>query len=184
MIEYDSNGIYVDAKGNRSYKCYVEFRLDGKRTMGGVYVGQSTQDELLVDVHVCESSMQMGTKATEVWKSTGRLVTVRPPDVINMFTPDSSFAAPMPSDVDGLARLILDPDSSAPLYVALREEITRMAAQPPPDEKGYRWQPSVVTLVRSMPQARVLMEDKLPYDQLCTACKVLDRAAELIRGAA
>ena len=42
-----------------------------------------------------------------------------------------------------------------------------------------------VGILRGLPEARVLFADKpRSYDQICIACKVLDRAVALLRGAA
>lgn len=193
MLDFDSNGIAVDAYGSRTYKRYAEILVDGKRAVGGVYIGQSTADELFVELHAIQSVVSEGGINSETWTPTGQHITVRLPDIINIFEPRrevfesvayAEYDRPF-DDVDALARFILDPENRAPLFVALRQEISHMAQQPPESEKGYTWTPTTVGIIRGMHQAQPLFDGKRSsYDQICVACKILDRAAFILRGAA
>lgn len=186
MIEFDSNGIALDASGSRIYKRYAEFILDGKRVMGGVYTGQSTSDELLVDVHALASVLKEGAHTAETWRATGQLVHVHQSHIVRVFEPRVNDPAPSLSleSVDDLARFILKPDSTDPTLIALRMEIVNRLKLPL-SAKGYTWSMMPVGIIRGMPEARALFADKpRSYDQVCIACKVLDRAVAILRGTA
>ncbi len=186
MIEFDSNGISLDAYGNRTYRRYAEIMLDGQRVMAGVYIGQSTADELLVDVHTLDSVVKHGAHTAETWKPTGTLATVRQPDILRVFEPHAYNPAPPSSleTVDDLARFILDPGNSTELFIALRLEINKRLRLPEA-AKGYTWSMMPVGIIRGMPEARALFLGKeRSYDQICVACKVLDRAVAILRGGA
>lgn len=186
MIEFDSNGVAIDAYGSRTYKRYAEILVDGARVIGGVYIGQSTPDELLVEVHTLAATINEGSHTAETWKPTGTLITVRRTDIIRVFEPRLSDSADSPSfkSVDDLARFILAPDSTNPTLIALRMEIHKRLSLPAA-AKGYIWSMLPVGIVRGMEEARPLFADKeRSYDQIRIACKVLDRAVAILRGAA
>lgn len=94
------------------------------------------------------------------------------------------FDAPFDS-IDDLARFILNWDNDALLFKALRAEIAARGTQPDQSPNGYIWSMMTVALIRGLPEARVLFaEHPRSYDQICIACKVLDRAVAILRGAA
>lgn len=183
MFEYDSNGIALKPDGGRIYKRYAELMVDGRRMMGGIYIGQSTTEEYLVELHEVEASARQGGYTTEVWKPTGQLASVHLSNVVRVFEPHAN-PPPEPSagDVDGLARFILNTLNIAPIFIALRAEIA-LKADLPPAPKGYSWEQNTVGLLLSLPQAhKLITASARSYDRICAACRVLDRAVELMRG--
>lgn len=92
MIDFDANGIHQNVYGERTFKRIAEFWLDGQRVFGGVYIGQSTETDLLVDRMECvERTSYSGGPAIdmqrEVWKPTGVLLSVPMNKVILIFEP-------------------------------------------------------------------------------------------------
>ncbi len=87
--DFDSNGIAVDAYGHRSYKRYAEFMRDGELAVGGIYIGQSTPEMLLVDLCTLKGRVtdHHSGAIAETWTSTGQLVTVPQSQVIRIIEP-------------------------------------------------------------------------------------------------
>lgn len=192
MIEFDSNGIALDAAGNRIYKRYAEIILDGKQVMSGVYIGQSTDTELLVEPFRLATVNIADGSATSLWEYTNTVIAVRKPNIVHVFEPtDEPFNSivfdefdPAFDDVDSLARFILNPENIAPMYTVLRETIESAAARTLQGD-SYDWTPTIIGIVRAMPKAAPLFAGSLDaHTQMCIARKVLDRAAAIVRGAA
>lgn len=96
MIEFDANGLYENAYGGKTFKRYARFTLDGKEAVGGVYIGQSTDTELLVELYKF-AGRGVDEQYTDVvvvgdkWEATGQLITVPMKDVIKVFEPPRRF---------------------------------------------------------------------------------------------
>ena len=96
----------------------------------------------------------------------------------------AEFDAPLDS-IDDLAHFILNDENSALVFRALRTEIATNASQSGTSLKGHMWSMMTVGILRGLPEARALFVGKSrSYDQICIACKILDHAVAILRGAA
>lgn len=180
MLDFDSNGIALKPDGSRTYKRYAELMVDGRRVMGGVYIGQSTTEVYLVELHEVESETRQGSYKTEVWKPTGQLASVHLSNVIRVFEPHAD-TSPALDTVDGLARYILDPTNIGHPFTLLRTAVFEKVKLPPAP-KGYSWDHTTATTMYTLPEAQTLLADKsTTYERICAACAILDRAVELMR---
>lgn len=87
------------------------------------------------------------------------------------------FDAPFDS-IDDVARFILHPDNTAPLYSSLRHVIACQASA----GGLMTWTATTIGVVRGMREARLLMDetDQMVM-QVVIASRILNRAVEILR---
>lgn len=81
--------------------------------------------------------------------------------------------------IDDIARFILHPDNSAPLYSSLRHVIACQASA----GSLLTWSATTIGVVRGMREVRLLMDTTPdPKMQIVIAAHILVRAVEILRG--
>ena len=89
MLDFDANGIYQNAYGEKTFKRIASFYWNGEVARGGVYTGQSTDQEFLIELYQLKSSGEIEDGIEEHWVPTGELIHVPMSQIIRIDDPFS-----------------------------------------------------------------------------------------------